>query len=154
LTEQPGQWETPPEQVPTFPQYPSAPQGGLPYATPIGYPAGPGGGYPVLEGRPGRNGLGIAALVLGILSIPGALIPGLDLLIALVGIVLGIIGWTRAGRRGQTKGLAVAGTILSVIGLICSILFTTATLHAARTCKDIPTGTTAYTQCVKHNIKL
>jgi hypothetical protein len=151
LTEQPGQWDTPQEQTPTYPQYPSAPQGGLPYAPPAGYP---GGGYPVAEGTPGRNGLGIAALILGILSIPGALIPGVDLVVALVGLILGVIGWIRAGRRGQTKGLAVAGTILAAVGLIGSLLFTTATLHAAKACKGTPTGTTAYSQCIKHNLKL
>ncbi len=88
-----------------------------------GYPAqGPGqygyGGAPM--GRP-RNGLGIAALVLGIL----ALLTGFFLLGGLLGIIaiiLGFIGRGRAKRGEATNGgMALAGIITGLLGLLITI---------------------------------
>jgi hypothetical protein len=45
--------------------------------------------------------------------------------------------------------------VLSLLGLIGGGLVTTAALHAANTCKPISkSDNTAYTNCVKHNLKL
>ena len=80
-------------------------------------------GTPMPGAQPGwgpqpKNGLGTAALVLGILALLGAFIPILGMLsvpLALIGLVLGILGFLRV-RKGQAtnKGAAIAGIILSI----------------------------------------
>ena len=98
-------------------QYGSQPYGSQPYGTQ------PYGGPAFGESRPApRNGLGIAALVLGIL----ALLTGLFFVGAAFGlaaIVLGVLGRGRA-KRGQATngGMALAGIVLGVLGLLLTAL--------------------------------
>lgn len=68
----------------------------------------------------GPNGLAIASLVLGIISIPTICCYGLGILLGIIGIVLGIVS-----RKSGTKmsGMAIAGIILSAIGILFGILF-------------------------------
>ncbi len=71
-------------------------------------------------GKPGRNGVGTTALVLGILSIPsGLLFPPIGLVMGLGGVVLGIIG-RRRGKRGEATngGAATAGLGTGVVGML------------------------------------
>lgn len=78
--------------------------------------------------RPARNGLGIAALVLGILAVVTfwmgffiilIVIPGL---FGIVAIVLGVIGRKRAKRGEATNGgVALWGVILGAVGLVLAI---------------------------------
>ena len=68
------------------------------------------------------NGLGIAALVIGILSLVGAFIPFLNYatgFLAFIGLVLGVIALFLKGRG---KKAAVAGTILSLLAIILSVV--------------------------------
>ena len=71
-----------------------------------------------------RNGLGTAALVLGILGIiPFTLL----LLPAVLGIVFGIVGRRRAKRGEATNGgTALAGIICGSVGLVLGLLAITA----------------------------
>jgi hypothetical protein len=131
----------------TAPQDPfsTPPQGRNPGAQPAGYgapggqPAGygapapqPGGfgappyGQPGHSGSP-KNGLGIAALVLGILSLVTSFSVVGGILLGLVAIVLGALGRSRA-KKGQATngGMALAGLILGVIGLIVSVVIAAA----------------------------
>lgn len=124
--------------------YPQDPAGGYPaagyeggsYATP-GYPApgqpAPGYAAPGYPGQqpafgPGslaygmsaapRNGLGTAALVLGIIGVVLSWIPGTGWALNILAIIFGAVGINRA-KRGQAtnKSSALAGLILGVIGL-------------------------------------
>jgi hypothetical protein len=94
--------------------HPTQPQYGAPHPAPSA-PA-----------QPARNGLGTAGLVLGILGVIFAIIPLLFWLggiLALLGLILGAVGMGRAKRGAATnKGVAVAGTVLGLIGLILSIV--------------------------------
>lgn len=67
----------------------------------------------------GKNGLGTAALILGIASIPfcGLVIPGV------LAVVFGLVGRARA-KRGQANngGVALAGLITGLVGLALSAL--------------------------------
>lgn len=85
--------------------YPQAPYGGVPY------PAW-GQGYSPL-GRPSPvNGVAIASLVLGVLCFLPA-----------VGLVLGIVALVQIGKRGERgKGMAIAGSVLSSVGLALWVL--------------------------------
>ncbi|NAZ82839.1 DUF4190 domain-containing protein [Kineococcus sp. R8] len=81
---------------------------GDPYGTP---PAAP------------KNGAGIAALILGILSLLLFWLLGLGLLPGLVGIVLGIVGLRRARRgRATNRGTALVGLVTSIVGTVLSLI--------------------------------
>lgn len=84
------------------PPYGSPPPGRPPYGDPV-------------QGQ-ARNGLGIAALILGILSI--ITIFG-GLLLGIPGLIFGILGRKRAKRGGATNGgVALAGIITSTLGVV------------------------------------
>jgi hypothetical protein len=73
------------------------------------------------------QGLGIAGLVLGCISIPIAVIPCFGItatLFAVVGIVLSAIGLSQATKRNGSKGLNLAGLILSGLALLIIIAWT------------------------------
>ena len=66
------------------------------------------------------QGLGIASLVLGILSLPLAFCCGLfSLPLSGVGLILGIIGITKSPTN---RGLAITGTILSGVGIVLAVV--------------------------------
>ena len=66
--------------------------------------------------------MAVAGLVLGILSIVGGIIPGVNAfpmwLFGIVGIVLSAIA-----RKRDGSGMATAGLVLSIIGTILSFIF-------------------------------
>ncbi len=73
-------------------------------------------------GGPARNGLGTAALVLGIVSLVAWLLPLVGLPVAVVGIVLGFLARGRVARGEATNGGAARwGLVLSVIGLVLTL---------------------------------
>jgi hypothetical protein len=69
------------------------------------------------------SGRATASLILGILSIPAALLPILGLIVGIVGLVLGITAKGDIRRRGLTNmSHAKWGVILSSIGLVLTIV--------------------------------
>lgn len=87
-----------------------------------GYPAGPwdaGAQAP----RP-RNGVGIAALVFGVLAILTCWwLPIIGFLIGLLALILGVVGRGRAKRGAATNGgLAVAGVVLGALAMIANVI--------------------------------
>jgi hypothetical protein len=110
---QPPQYPQNP-QYPQYPQYPPPPSG----AYPGGYPPPPPPPYAGYTPPPvaPKNGLGIAALVVAIvalISVVGGVVLGI------VAVILGILGWQRA-RRGEATngGIAIAGIVLGVLSII------------------------------------
>lgn len=103
-----------------------------PYGALPSYPGGPGSSAP-LYGAPlatrARNGMGTAALVLGIVSIfPLALL----VVPAVLGIVFGVIGRRRVRRREATNGgFALTGIICGVVGLLLGIAGWIAIIYVA-----------------------
>jgi hypothetical protein len=75
-----------------------------------------------------KNGMGTAALVLGILAIVLAFIPILGFAswpLSILGVIFGLVGVRRVGKRRATnKGVAVSGFVLSLIGLVLVIIST------------------------------
>lgn len=72
--------------------------------------------------RKAFNGVGLAALIVGVVSLIGAVIPILNYgsgFLAVVGIVLGIIGLI---LKDRPKGMALGGLVVSVVALILSIV--------------------------------
>jgi hypothetical protein len=108
------------------PPPPGAYQGGYPPPPPQpysgGYPGYPGpdgmGGYGQPPVAP-KNGLGVAALVVGILSLPAVLTVFGGFVLGLVAIVLGVIGYRRAKKGAATNGgIAIAGAVIGLLGIV------------------------------------
>jgi hypothetical protein len=152
VSQQPS--DEPSDQQPSFPSYP---QQQFPAAPPLGGEYGSaGGGYPGgFGGDPGQFGpprtskLAITSLILGILSLPLVFV-GIGPLVALVGLILGIVGIVGAQRKNLKRAVGIAGIVLSLIGLIGGGFVLAAGLHAVNQCKNVDkNNTTVYDQCIK-----
>ncbi|MFI8002792.1 DUF4190 domain-containing protein [Streptomyces sp. NPDC086010] len=125
-------------QQPGVPAPPIAPTGpgqpaqyGYPAAPPAptasyGYPGYPGyGAQPQGWGAPApANGLGTAAMVLGIIAVAGFCMWGLGIILGILALIFGIIGRGRAKRGEATNGgVALAGIILGSISIVISAVF-------------------------------
>lgn len=102
-----------PDPAPGYP--PGYPQPGYQAGYPLAYPQMPVayGAYP----RP-RNGLGTAALVLGIVGVVLCWIPFTGWALNILAVVFGAIGRKRAiGGQATNRSSAVAGLVLGVVGL-------------------------------------
>lgn len=65
-----------------------------------------------------RNGLGIASLVIGIISLISCCCWWLSILLGVVSIILGIVSLV---QKEDTKGFAVVGIILGSIGIVLTV---------------------------------
>jgi hypothetical protein len=109
MTDAPG-GDLPP---PPPPPPPAAGYGQPAYGQPYGAP---------VVGR--RNGMGIAALVLGIVAILSCWTAVGGMLAGLLAVIFGLVGRGRSRRREATNGgMALTGVILGVIGLLLGVLF-------------------------------
>ncbi|EST33895.1 hypothetical protein M878_11840 [Streptomyces roseochromogenus subsp. oscitans DS 12.976] len=108
----------PPPIAPSGPGIPAPPASGG-YGYP-GYPAGYG--WPGMPMAP-QNGMGVAALVLGILSICLFCLYGVvSLVLGILAVVFGIKGRRRAELGEATNhGQAQAGLIMGIIGIVLGI---------------------------------
>ena len=155
--QQPQDQPEPGQTQPQFPQYPQQ----YPAAPPLeggyagGYPVAGYGGVPGQYLGPPRNSrLAIASLILGILSLPMIIIGFVGSIVGLIGLVLGIVGIAGAAKKNLKRAIGVVGIVLCVLGIIGGGLVTVAAVHAANTCRPLKADNTAYTNCVKHNLKL
>ena len=96
---------------PPPPGYPP-PGGGYP----PGYP--PTGGYPY-DYKPPGNGLAIASMVLGILSLVLWITVWGYIIMAPLAIIFGAV----ARKKGNTSGMATAGIVMGIISLSTGVLF-------------------------------
>ncbi|MFF7178935.1 DUF4190 domain-containing protein [Streptomyces sp. NPDC008121] len=124
---------------PTAPTPPTAPGGTAAYGYPA-YPAYGSTGYgqtaygqaPYGAGPYGAtgwqqapsNGMGTAALVLGIISVVGICLYGIQGILGILALIFGIIGVKKAGRGEATnRGMAIAGIVLGSIGILIAAAF-------------------------------
>ncbi|CAM5504902.1 DUF4190 domain-containing protein [Streptomyces griseorubiginosus] len=110
---------------PIAPGGPGGPGAGAGYGYP-GYPQAPQApqGYGWAPPMPPQNGMGVAAMVLGILSCALFCVYGiLSLILGVLAIVFGIKGRKRAERGEATnRGQAQAGFITGIIGTILGLI--------------------------------
>ncbi len=90
-----------------------------------GPPGGPYGGYgPTAHGGP-RNGMGVAALIVAIVSVLVAWVPFVGLLGVIGGIVaiiLGAVALSRAGRgEASNRSQSIAGIVLGALAVLLGI---------------------------------
>jgi hypothetical protein len=116
------QYQPPPFQ-PQQPYPPQGPHGQQPYGQqPYGPPS-----YGQPPYRQPTNGVAVAGFVVAIVGLVISFVPFLGIVswvICPVGLVLSIVGMTVATKRaGAGRGMAIAGIILSAIGLVICFLW-------------------------------
>lgn len=95
--------------------------GGRGYAAPVGYGGAPGHyGWPGM--RPMENGMGITAMVLGIIAAGGFCMWPAAIVTGVLAVIFGLIGRAKA-RRGEASnpGQALAGIICGAAGFVLGI---------------------------------
>lgn len=78
------------------------------------------------------RGMAVASLVLGLLGLPALLLCGAGLILAMVGLVLGII----AAARNAGRGTAIAGICASLLTLVVGAVAIFWLLSQAAACAD------------------
>lgn len=106
-----------------------------------------------------RNGLGIAALVLGIAAVALFLTMVGGVVLGILALILGIIGFRR-GRRGEaTNGtMSMIGAILGALGLLASVVVigivvfvsTSDEFHNLRDCMQHAQSSADQQQCAQN----
>ncbi|MGW6568777.1 DUF4190 domain-containing protein [Streptomyces sp. NPDC054975] len=111
--------------------YPTPPPVTTPTPPAYGYPGYPGygTGAGVGYGQPGwqqppSNGMGTAAMVLGIIAVAGFCMYGLGVVLGVLALIFGIIGRKKVTRgEANNGGMATAGIVLGAIGTLVSAVF-------------------------------
>jgi hypothetical protein len=116
--------DTPSDQ-PQYPTQPGQPPGQYPGQPPGQYQGQPPGQYPAARRR---NGMGTAALVLGVVAVVLVLLllfSPIGAFLGLLAVLFGILGIMRANRgEADNRGQAVAGLVTGAIALLVGIFFT------------------------------
>ena len=122
--------------------YPPAGYGGPYGGVPAGYgyghqgPAAHGYGYGMPFHRP-NNGLGVAALVLGIVGTVLFFTTILAAILGVLALIFGIVGRIRASKGEATNGgQALAGLILGIVAILVSIGVLTAVIVSAENAEN------------------
>jgi hypothetical protein len=77
------------------------------------------------------NGMATAGFILALITLFFGWIPLLGWLLWLLGLIFSAIGLGNAGKAGGTgKGLAIAGLVISLIGIVLKILVASVILTA------------------------
>lgn len=92
-----------------------------------------------------RNGLGLTALILGLVALPfilTGLTAWISVILGLIAIPLALAGLGRVRRRLATnRGVAITGLVLGPLAIVLGIASTVATLNALGEVFDGPTAT-------------
>jgi hypothetical protein len=87
-------------------------------------------GYQGASTQPQNNGMGVAGFVCGLVGLVFSFIPLIGLIswpLVIIGIVLSGIGINYVNQgRADNKGLAIAGLVVSIVGLVICILWAVA----------------------------
>ena len=81
---------------------------------------------PVAPVNPEKNGLGLAAVILGPIGLLFAIIPltgFIAVALGITGLILGLAGYSRVRKNKATNGkTAITGVILSLLALIIGVI--------------------------------
>lgn len=142
--------------------YPQAAQPTYPPPPPAGYPAPtyPVAGYPGGQApKPGPGAFAIVALIAAIIALLISWVPFIGGVAALVALGLGIGAWVSSKKSGRPAGLAVTGTIISIVALLIGIVITIGFLvlvdraqEADRFCDSVSTTQAEYDRCMEDRV--
>lgn len=108
-------------------QYAYPPQGQPPYSYPQDqylYPPQGQYAYPPQPPHSKTSGFAVTALVTGIVGLVFSWVPLLDLVLAIVAVTFGALGWHYASTRGQAgKGMAIAGLVMGILTAVLFVIF-------------------------------
>jgi hypothetical protein len=114
-----------PSDQPQYPTQPGPPPGQYTEQPQGQYPAPPQGQYPTARRR---NGMGTAALVLGVVGLVLVLLllfSPIGAFLGLLAVLFGILGIIRVNRgEADNRGQAVAGLVTGGIALLVGVFFT------------------------------
>ncbi len=112
-------------------------------------------GYAPPQGVQENNGLALAALILGILSIPAIFTVFGGIILGIIAIILGIVGIRKANSivgPGARKGMAVTGLVLGLIAAIVSAVMLAFGIFFAKDmveeCSQFQNDQERFEQCV------
>ncbi len=93
-------------------------------ATPPMYPPPP---YPIVPGYaalPTKSGKAVAGFWIGIASIPCCILSWIGIIIGILGLIFGLLGWGEARRLAATTGESPLryGQRQATIGIVCAII--------------------------------
>jgi hypothetical protein len=78
---------------------------------------------PAAPPRPRTSGLAVTALVTGIVGLVFSWVPILDLVLAVIAIVFGSLGWHYASSRNLAgKGMGIAGLTMGIITMAIFVI--------------------------------
>jgi predicted PurR-regulated permease PerM len=106
---------------------------------------------------PPRNGMPLAAMLLGVVSLAGVFLfrsVFISVIAGLLGLVFGILAF-RQVKRGiaDKRGFAIAGIVLGALGLVVSVVLLVLSYHLYSDCKTKlghSPSQSELTQCVKN----
>jgi hypothetical protein len=99
------------------------------------------------------NGIAIAAMVCGIVSVVLGWIPvvfAIAVVLAVLAIIFGIVGVRRARESGRRRGFAIAGLVTGAFGIpvaVIGLLFTIAVFEAFDRYENPPESTSSIESC-------
>ncbi len=70
----------------------------------------------------GNNGIGTAGFILALVALVFGWIPVLGQIAWLLGLIFSAVGISKANKVNKGKGLSIAGLIISLAGLILTII--------------------------------
>ena len=76
--------------------------------------------------QPQGNGIAVAGMVLGILTVVLFFTSLIAVILGILAIIFSIIGIRKAARVGKGKGMAIAGLVTGIIGTVLAILLVVA----------------------------
>lgn len=84
-------------------------------------PPPPGGGFPQQQGHPG---IAIAGFVIGLIGLLTFWIPYVGAVVSIIGLILSVFGMRAANERNAPKGLAIAGLVCAILGVLLGVIWT------------------------------
>jgi len=104
-------------------------------------------------GPVGKNGLAVAAMVLGVIGLISSIV-FVGGLFGVIGLILGIVALKKAKRTGVGRGMSITGVVTSFIAIVASVLvviFMTWYADKTQKCYD-PGSLQRYEKCVQQQL--
>ena len=129
------------------------PQYGPPYGNSHGgqqpYPSPPP--YSAYPQPPGRNGLALTGLILGVVALVLAWVPVIGIILGILGVVFAGVGLRQTSRQvGGGRRLAVGGLVCAVFAVIACTIWTVYLFSRVADCVQYQVNSPSYTLCINN----